>query len=245
MYYGVMQDINPNTGLPVKNLHADVEPNRIGKILKTTLDKINRKITFIAEVANTPNFPDIVSKIKAGWGVSIGGFVTKANWFVDAVKGLCMKIKNLTVEHVQLIDPTVVRGQDAAKVEDVAVQECMIMDVPLPKLSLGKVTIGKGIKSVSISIRETTPLSAIAPPIPLDNATLPISPKKEEAFGIPIGNTIIGLIEAEIAAIEQYTQALTVEELAEFKKEITEILNDEKDHKEVLSKMLYKILSKR
>lgn len=150
MYYGVMQDINPNTGLPVKNLHADVESNRIGRILKTALDKINRKITFIAEVANTPNFPDIISKIKAGWGVSIGGFVTKANWIVDAVKGLCMKIKNMTVEHVQLIDPSVVRGQDAAKVEDVSIQECMIMDMPLPKLVVRNVNIGKGINKINI-----------------------------------------------------------------------------------------------
>jgi hypothetical protein len=150
MYYGVMQDVNPNTGLPVKNLHADVEPNRIGRILKTMLDKINRKITFIAEVANTPNFPDIISKIKAGWGVSIGGFVTKANWIVDAVKGLCMKIKNMTVEHVQLIDPSVIRGQDAAKVEDVSIQECMIMDMPLPQLIVRNVNIGKGIKNVTI-----------------------------------------------------------------------------------------------
>ena len=151
MYYGTKKDINPNTGLPTKNLHADDEPNRIGRIIKTVLDVINRKITFIAEVANTSNYPDIISKIKSGWGVSIGGFVTKANWVFDKVKGLCMKIQNLTVEHVQLIDPSVVRGQDAAQVEDVSIQECMIMDMPVPRLSITNFNIGKGIKKVNIT----------------------------------------------------------------------------------------------
>lgn len=149
MYYGVKKAINPNTGMPAGNLHADDEPNRIGRILKTALDRINRKITFIAEVANTANYPDIINKIKAGWGVSIGGFVTQANWVVDKFKGLCMKIKNMTVEHVQLIEPSVVRGQDSAKVEDVTIQECMIMDMPTPKLIVRNIIITKGIRNIT------------------------------------------------------------------------------------------------
>jgi hypothetical protein len=128
MYFGVKEDINPNTGLMAKNLHDDSSDNRIGKIIKTALDTVKRKITFIAEVVNTPKFPDIVSKIKSGWGVSVGGFVTKANWVVDKIKGLCMLIRNMVVEHVALVEPSVVRGQDEAKVENVSIQETMTFD---------------------------------------------------------------------------------------------------------------------
>lgn len=128
MYYGVKEDINPNTGLMTKNLHDDSESNKIGRIIKTTLDKINRKITFIAEVVNTNKFPDLIKRIKSGWGVSVGGFVTKANWVVDKIKGLCMKIKDMVVEHVALVEPSIVRGQDEAKVENVSIQECMTFD---------------------------------------------------------------------------------------------------------------------
>jgi hypothetical protein len=150
MYYGVKEDINPNTGMPAKNLHADDSDNRIGRIIKTAFDAIKRKITFIAEVANTPKFPDIISKIKSGWGVSIGGFVTKANWIVDKVKGLCMKIMDMTVEHVQLVDPSVVRGQDAAQVEDVKIQECMIMDMPAPVRVITNLKIKGNIKKINL-----------------------------------------------------------------------------------------------
>lgn len=150
MYYGVKDDINPNTGMPSKNLHADDSENRIGKIIKTAFDAIKRKITFIAEVANTPKFPDIIKKIKSGWGVSIGGFVTKAHWVVDKVKGLCMKIHDMTVEHVQLVDPSVVRGQDEAKVEDVSIQECMVMDPPAPVKLITSLTVGKDIKNLML-----------------------------------------------------------------------------------------------
>jgi hypothetical protein len=150
MYYGVKDDVNPNTGMPAKNLHADDSDNRIGRIIKTAFDAIKRKITFIAEVANTPKFPDIISKIKSGWGVSIGGFVTKAHWVVDKIKGLCMKIHDMTVEHVQLVDPSVVRGQDAAQVENVSIQECMIMEMPAPVQIITKLKLGKGIKNINL-----------------------------------------------------------------------------------------------
>lgn len=123
MYYGVKEGINPNTGMPAKNLHDDSDDHRVGRIIKTMLDKVARKVYFIAEVANTPLFPDLVDKIKTGWGVSVGGFVTKFNPVVDTIKGLCNKIKDMIVEHVTLISPQIVRGQDEAQVESVSVQE--------------------------------------------------------------------------------------------------------------------------
>jgi hypothetical protein len=153
MYYGVKDDINPNTGTMSKNLHADDSDNMIGKIIKTAFDAIKRKITFIAEVANTPKYPDIISKVKSGWGVSIGGFVTQANWIVDKIRGLCMKIKNMTVEHVQLVPPSIVRGQDEAKVEDVTIQECMVMEMPTPIQIITHLRIKGNINSLNVKRR--------------------------------------------------------------------------------------------
>jgi hypothetical protein len=146
MYYGVKEDINPNTGLMAKNLHDDSESNKIGRIIKTTLDKINRKITFIAEVVNTAKFPDLIKRIKSGWGVSVGGFVTKANWVVDKIKGLCMKIKDMVVEHVALVEPSIVRGQDEAKVESVAIQETMTFDRIPVNLKVKKIGVNLNVR---------------------------------------------------------------------------------------------------
>lgn len=130
IFFGVKNGVNPNTGLPAKNLHDDSPENKIGKITETVLDPIKRRIKFIAQIMNTKKFPDIISKVKAGWGVSIGGFVTKARYVLNEAKKLCLKIQDMVVEHVTLIDPSIIRGQDEAKVEDVHIQETMIFDVP-------------------------------------------------------------------------------------------------------------------
>lgn len=143
MYFGTKSGVNPNTGKWSKQIHDDSEPNKIGKIISTKLDALKRRITFIAEVANTSEHPDLVSKVKSGWGVSIGGFVKKAKYVLNAAKELCVKIENMIVEHVSLVPPEVVCGQDEAKVETVAIQEVMIFDEQDKKLVL--VIEGKGV----------------------------------------------------------------------------------------------------
>jgi hypothetical protein len=145
IHFGVKEGVNPNTGKWSKNLHDDSDNTRIGKIISTTLDWINRKITFIAEVVNTPMFPDIINKVKAGWGISIGGFVQKAKWVLNKAKQICLKIEDMVVEHVSLIEPSIIRGQDEAKVEAVNVQETMTFDIPARKHF---VIDSRGIKSV-------------------------------------------------------------------------------------------------
>lgn len=144
LYFGTKAGINPNTGKWTQQLHANDEPNRVGRIIQTIFDTVNRKIRFIAEVVNTPEFPDITSKIKAGWGVSIGGRVMKAKYVLNKLKELCVKIENMVVEHVSLIPPEIVRGQDEAKVENVAIQECMIFEKPVKKVIF--IIEGKGVK---------------------------------------------------------------------------------------------------
>lgn len=147
IHFGVTTKINPNTGLLTKNLHDDSNESQVGKILQTFLDKINRKITFIGEVVNTEQFPDLISKIRKGWGISVGGFVTKANYVVDKIKGIVLKIKDLIVEHVTIVPPTIVRGQDEAQIDSVNIQETMIFGFPEEII---EIKIGKGVKVTEI-----------------------------------------------------------------------------------------------
>jgi hypothetical protein len=151
IYFGVKNGINPNTGLPARNLHDDSEPNKVGKILSATLDAVKRKIFFVAEVVNTTKFPDIIKKIRAGWGVSIGGFVTKAKYVLNEAKKVCLQIQNMVVEHVSLIDPSVIRGQDEAQVENVHVQECMIFENE-PQLHI-TIKSGRGVRILGTRLK--------------------------------------------------------------------------------------------
>lgn len=129
IYYGTMTKIDPNTGLLTKNMHANVQPNKVGKIIRTILDKVKRKIKFWAEVVNTQNHPNIIQEIKKGWGISVGGVAYGAKYVFKKfgkIKKLVLKIKDMVVNHVQLIPPKVKRGQKQAKIESVEVQETMI-----------------------------------------------------------------------------------------------------------------------
>jgi len=129
IYYGTMTKIDPNTGLLTKNMHANVQPNKVGKIIRTVLDRVKRKIKFWAEVVNTKNNPNIIQEIKKGWGVSVGGIAYGAKYVfkkIGKIKKLVLKIKDMVVNHVQLIPPSVKRGQNQAKVERVDIQETMI-----------------------------------------------------------------------------------------------------------------------
>jgi len=144
MFYGAKAGINPNTGKWSKQIHDEDSIQKIGKIVSTALDAIKRKITFVAEVANTETHPDLISKLKAGWGVSIGGFCTRAKYVLNAARELCVKIENMIVEHVALLPPEVVCGQDEAKVENVVIQEVMMFDQLNDKVLI--VVEGKGVR---------------------------------------------------------------------------------------------------
>jgi len=127
IYYGVMTKRDPNTGLLMKNMHANIKENKVGRIIKAWLDKASRKVKFIAEVVSTPKFPNLIKRIKSGWGVSIGGIATKAKYVMDEAKRILLKILKLKLNHVQLLSPQIVRGMDSAKVEGVTINETMIV----------------------------------------------------------------------------------------------------------------------
>ena len=153
IYTGIMTKIDPNTGLLTKGMHANKEPNRIGKIVKTVFDKAKRKIKFWAEIVNTANFPAIIQEVKKGWGVSIGGIAHGARWVFKKfgkIRKLVLDIRDMVVNHVQLIPPTVVRGQKEAKVESVAIQETMIFSRPAQRINI-TIVAGSGTKILDVS----------------------------------------------------------------------------------------------
>ena len=127
IYYGTMTKIDPQTGMIIRNAHANIPENKVGRIIKAWLDRKARKIRFIAEVVNTPKFPDIIKKIKSGWGISIGGIATKAKYVMDKIGRILLKVLGLKLNHVQLLSPSTLRGMQSAKVEKVQIQETMIM----------------------------------------------------------------------------------------------------------------------
>jgi hypothetical protein len=153
VYFGIIKDSFVN-GMPTKQKHADNAEDMIGKVISTSVDKEKGKAYYVAEIMNTVKNTDIVSKIKTGWGNSIGGFVAKAHYVFDKFGKLCMKIKDMIVDHLCIIPPSIVRGQDIAKIESIQVQEVMnFVDVPsvpepiMPPLDVNiKFKAGKNIK---------------------------------------------------------------------------------------------------
>lgn len=128
--FGVVRKIDDTFGALVKTLHDETESAVVGKIMETFIDAKDRAIKFIGHVVNTDKYPDIINRIKAGWGVSIGGWAKKAMYIPHKLRGMVLKIKDMLVTHVQLVPPNIVRGQAAAQVEKVHVQEVMIFQIP-------------------------------------------------------------------------------------------------------------------
>ena len=117
--FGTESGIDPNTGLFEPNLHAKGIINEVGKIIKTAIDKVKRKVKFWAEINNSPTNPNIAESVKQGWGISIGGNAKGGNWIIDQLGKLVLKIFGTKINHVQLLSPAIKRGQDEAKVETV------------------------------------------------------------------------------------------------------------------------------
>jgi DNA polymerase II small subunit/DNA polymerase delta subunit B len=130
-------------GKTIRTLHEDSPENEVGRIMETFLDKVKKKITFIGHIVNTAKFPDIVKKVREGWGISIGGMVHEAHHVLDKAGRLVMKIKNMLVQHVAIVEPSISRGQKEAKVESKQIiHEVMEFDLPPVEIVI---KIGKGV----------------------------------------------------------------------------------------------------
>ena len=152
IYYGTMEKIDPNTGVKTKGMHANIEPTRIGKIMTTYLDLVARKIKFVAQIVANEMFPHLIEEVKHGWGISIGGSGKAYFVFDKTFKRILTKVMDLTVTHVQLLPPTVIRGQDVAQIEGDPeprdFQESMIFYElpPEPKVHVTEIHLGAGTK---------------------------------------------------------------------------------------------------
>jgi|GEM_PF-2664456 len=157
IFVGTMTKIDPNLGIPRRGMHANVQKNRVGKIVSAVFDKISRKIKYWAELVNTEEHPKIIEEVKAGWGISIGGVATKAKIILDQFGRLLTKVLGMKLTHIQLLPPNVIRGQDAAKVEGVEIQESMIFyDAPNPNITIKKMVLGKGLSMLKITLKDRT-----------------------------------------------------------------------------------------
>jgi hypothetical protein len=152
IFYGTTTKINPNTGRLTANMHRNFQGFQVGEITETWLDKVARKIKFRANLIDNPNFPNLISEVKKGWGVSIGGRGL-CQKFVDAAGRVIKKIFGMHINHVQLLSPNTPRGQEEAQVEGTnQIEESfswVVDEEPTERIT--EVHIGKGIKSVTIS----------------------------------------------------------------------------------------------
>ena len=153
LYVGTMRKVDPNFGIARSNMHANIEENKVGKIIKTVFSKAERIIKFWAELVNTVKFPDIISKVKAGWGVSIGGIATKAKLMIEETGRIVTKVLGLVLSHVQLLAPDKIRGQEDAMVEHIEIQESMIFYEPVgEEVSIDKIHLKSGIGNTKIYV---------------------------------------------------------------------------------------------
>lgn len=152
IYFGTATKINPNTGLRTKNMHANEQPNFVGRIMETFLDPIARKIKFIAHIVENASFPNLIEEVKKGWGVSIGGKGI-GRYLIDAAGNVITKILGMTVNHVQLLAPDTPRGQEAAQVETSepkTIEESFSwVEDEKPNNPITEITLGRGISEFS------------------------------------------------------------------------------------------------
>lgn len=133
VYFGAKLGIDP-ASLRVGFKHIKKPVNMVGRVIRSIYNKANKTIKGAVEVWNTATFPDLVSKLKKGWGFSIGGRVKafldtgKINEYGNVVK----KAIGMIANHIQLLAPKIPRGQEEAQVENIkAVEEALMFD-PCP-----------------------------------------------------------------------------------------------------------------
>lgn len=148
IYVGTMFKCDTKTRLCSKNAHANIKENLVGRIIKAVFDPVKRVINFWARIMNTEKYPKLIEEVKGGWGISIGGVAMNARRVITKLGRILTKILGLKLQHIQLLSPKTIRGQDVAKVEGVTIQETMNLYTDLykpeertPKKPQRKITI--------------------------------------------------------------------------------------------------------
>lgn len=106
-------------GVDKKGIHINRDDHLVGKVVKTFINKAKNIISGVVEVWNTFKFPDLISKIKKGWGFSIGGVVEKflhTGIFNDRMMPI-LECVGMRANHIQLLEPHEKRGDPTANVK--------------------------------------------------------------------------------------------------------------------------------
>lgn len=115
-------------------LHRIGDEYVVGKVIEAIADKINEIIRGAITIWNNSKFPDLISKVKKGWGFSIGGVVQKflpTGILNERLKPILHAI-GMRANHIALLEPTTRRGDAAAQAEElIPVNESLQID-PCP-----------------------------------------------------------------------------------------------------------------
>lgn len=130
VYYGLKMTVKPihlTDSLNIKNKvlvksgHDKTKGQEIGRVIRTVYDKLNKIIRGSVKIWNTLRFPDILSKVRKGWGFSIGGKMAgyiNTGRFNELGKPI-IKMVGMIANHLQLLHPNMPRGVPDAKVTDI------------------------------------------------------------------------------------------------------------------------------
>lgn len=100
-----------------KGEHVLADSNLIGKVVDVFVN--NDVIRGIVEIWNNSKFPNLLARVREGWGFSIGGTVKAFNptGYVNRKLRPIVHAIGMRANHLQLLEPTERRGDLAAQVE--------------------------------------------------------------------------------------------------------------------------------
>jgi len=102
-----------------KGIHYNTDEMLVGKVTDVIYDEIKKIIRGFVNIWNTPKFPNLVSRVKKGWGFSIGGVVRKffpTGKINEKLKPIVHAL-GMRANHIQLLEPQEKRGDLAAVVD--------------------------------------------------------------------------------------------------------------------------------
>ena len=100
--------------------HYNTDKMLVGQVVETIVDEAKKLIKGFVEIWNTPDFPNLVDRVKKGWGFSIGGVVEKfipTGYFNEKLKPIVHAI-GMRANHLQLLEPEEKRGDPEAQVSE-------------------------------------------------------------------------------------------------------------------------------
>ena len=141
---------------PFTNKHIKNPENQVGRVIKTLFDKAAKIIKGTIEIFNTKTFPDIVQRVKNGWGFSIGGkaAILQKTGLINQIGRAIKRVFGMKPNHLQLLEPIVPRGQEEAAVDDVNLQETLAIE---ESLEFDPCPWGACEIDSSVTTEETTP----------------------------------------------------------------------------------------